>query len=133
MISNETLKILMDALEGRLPPVAVWIYGSEARGTARADSDLDVACLFATSPSPEELLAARAALGDALGRPVDLVDAGRASPILAMQILRRGRLVLDRDPKRRHQLEAGATGRYEDLKITRRPVELALIARLSNG
>jgi hypothetical protein len=80
-----------------------------------------------------ELIDARGDLAAQLGRPVDLVDLDRASPILVMQVLRHGHLLLDRDPARRHRLAAAAPGRYEDLMIVRRPVERALLDRLRRG
>jgi hypothetical protein len=52
-----------------------------------------------------------------LGRDVDVIDLGQASPVLAMQVLRHGRLLVDVDPRRRRRFVAGVPGRHEDLKI----------------
>lgn len=111
----------------------LWLFGSEARGTATTDSDVDLAALFRCVPSPSELLEARAELGTLLGRAVDLVDLDRASPILVMQVLRHGTLLLDRNPNRRVRLVAAAPGRYEDLRLVRREGERLLLERVRGG
>ena len=121
-------------LERRLGAVdALWIFGSQARGAARDDSDVDLAALFARRPDPLALLDARADLAALLGRDVDLVDLDGASPILAMQVLRHGRALRTRDPRRVHRFVARTITRYEDLRLVRRPAERILLARITNG
>jgi len=71
-------------------------------GEARGDSDVDLAALFSRPVPVEAVLAARLDLFNLLGRDVDLVDLRRASPILGRQVVRDGRLLLDRDPVDRH-------------------------------
>ncbi len=120
-------------LDERFGLDALWLFGSEAHGRARADSDVDLAALFRVRPSLLELLDARADLALAIDRDVDLVDLGRASPILAMQVLKTGRLLVDPNPARRISFVARAPGLYEDVKRIRRPAEQALIRRLLHG
>ncbi len=112
---------------------ALWVFGSEASGQAIASSDVDLAALFASPPPLGALLAARARIEDIVGRPVDLVDLDRASPVLVMQVLRHGRLVAERNASHRVRFVASAPGRYEDVRIFRRPAEQLLLARLQNG
>lgn len=64
---------------------------------------------------------------------MDLVDLEHASPILAMQVLRYGRLVADGSPRRRIAFVAGVPGRYEDLKIHRPEAERLLLERIRRG
>ncbi len=120
-------------LDQRFGVDAMWIFGSQAAGRARADSDLDLAALFRRAPERAQLLEARAEASVIAGREVDLVDLGRASPILAMQVLRHGRLVMDQDPSRRIRFVAGAPGRCEDVLRTRRPIESLLLERVAHG
>ncbi len=124
---------LTDLLERRFGVDALWLFGSQATGHARADSDVDVAVLFRERPALLDLLDARAEAALLLGRDVDLVDLERASPILAMQVLRHGRLLVDNNPSHRHRFTAGAPGRYEDLKRVRRPIERRLLQRVLHG
>ena len=96
-------------------------------------SDVDLAALFRRRPEPDDLLALATELEDVFGRPVDLVDLDRASPILVMQVLRTGGLLSDGCPSRRHRLVAAARGRYEDLLIVRRPIARAILERARRG
>jgi hypothetical protein len=124
-------------IEGALGSVggvdALWVFGSEATGRATANSDLDLAALFAVRPSVGALIATRAELEEVVGRPVDLVDLETVSPLLAMQVLRHGQLVRVRDVAHRVRFTAALPGRYEDVILLRRPAERLLLARLSNG
>jgi uncharacterized protein len=120
-------------LDDRFGLDALWLFGSAASGSARSGSDIDLAALFRRPPSAVELLEARQELGSLLSRDVDLVDLDRAPPILVMQVLRHGRLLLDRQPARRMRVAASAPGRYEDLKIVRREAERSLLKRVSSG
>ena len=133
MLSAPEICEITNRLEIRLGVDALWVFGSQAKGTSRRDSDVDLAVLFRRSPSPMELAEARQELAAALGRDVDMVDLVRASPVVAMQVLRHGRLVLDASPRRRRQFAAAVPGRYEDLKILRRQAERALLARVRRG
>jgi predicted nucleotidyltransferase len=112
---------------------ALWVFGSEAAGRATERSDLDLAALFRSPPSFEALLTAREQIGDVFGRPVDLVDLERASPVLAMQVLRHGRLLAQHDASHRLRFVAALPGRYEDVQLLRRPAEKLLLARLAHG
>jgi predicted nucleotidyltransferase len=120
-------------LDQRFGLDALWVYGSEAKGTAGPRSDLDLGALFVRAAAPADLLDAAAELSVRLGRDVDVVDLDRASPILAMQVLRHGRLVNDANPRRRHDHFARTLSRYEDVKIIRRPMEEALYRRFAGG
>lgn len=127
MLRSEQLTAAASLLEGRFPLSALWLFGSEARGQARPDSDVDLAALFSRPAAPEQLLAARLDLESLLGRSVDLVDLRRASPIVGRQVIQHGRLLLDRDPADRHVFSMLLPSRYVDLKLSRRVAERALI------
>jgi uncharacterized protein len=132
-IGATTVERVLELLDRRFGIDALWLFGSAAAGCARADSDVDLAALFRSRPEPLDLLDARQELSELVGREVDLVDLDRASPILAMQVLRHGRLLVDRDYRRRIDFVAHAPGRYEDVIITRREAERALLDRVRGG
>jgi predicted nucleotidyltransferase len=127
LVTAELLVAATSLLEGRFPLSALWLFGSQARGEARSDSDIDLAALFSRPVPAPAVFAARLDLFNLLGRDVDLVDLRRASPILGRQILREGRLLLDRDPVDRHVFAMLLPSRYVDLKISRAAAERALV------
>lgn len=121
---------VLDRLSGL---ATLWVFGSRAKGTARSDSDLDLAALFDRPLQPAELADIAADLSVAIGLPVDLVDLDRASPILAHQVLKYGRLLVDRDPARRRRFFVRHVSVYDDLKILRREAEKALLERVRHA
>lgn len=98
--------------------VCAWLFGSRARGTARAQSDLDLAVLFSQDP-PRTLAGLHLDLADrltgALGVPVDLVILNRAPVDLAYRVLRDGVLVGDWDRAKRIRFEVRLRNEYFDL------------------
>ena len=111
----------------------LWVFGSEATGRTTEDSDLDLAALFRRRPTSAEIVELSGKLTDLVGRPVDLVDLDRASPIVGMQAMRHGTLVVDRSPRHRFEYLARLPGLYEDLARVRAPIERALLRRMSRG
>lgn len=132
-INPEAWRRASEALDRRFGLEVLWLYGSAAKGTDRADSDLDLGALFTRRPSGYDLFKTALELGDLLGRKVDLVDLDRAGPILGMQVLKQGQLLFDAVPRRRYEFFARTVGLYEDLKIQRRPAEKAMYERMSHG
>jgi predicted nucleotidyltransferase len=120
-------------LDERFGLDALWLFGSRARGAAGRESDVDLAALFGRRPAALELLEARSDLEGLVGHEVDLVDLDQASPILVMQVLRHGRLLLNRDPLRYQRIVSALPSRYEDLKIIRREAEQRLRERVLRG
>jgi predicted nucleotidyltransferase len=127
----ERIAALIEARCGGLD--ALFVYGSEAADRARADSDLDLAVRAPRPVEPADLLEIRAELSRQLGREVDLVDLAAASPILAMQVVRKGRLVVDAHPTRPAELQARIFSQYADLKRVRAEAESALLERVGRA
>ena len=97
---NERNGECLERVFRRYGVVAAFLYGSRARGTARADSDYDIAVLF---EKPVDIIVeARLAvdLAKALGVDADLVDVvslNNADTILLARVLREGKLLYARD------------------------------------
>jgi uncharacterized protein len=103
--------------------LAVYLFGSVARGEARPASDVDVGVLFAAEPPPTldaPQFALEGDLEQVLGGPVQVVALNRASADLVHRVLRDGRLVLDRDRAARIRFEVRSRNEYFDLAPIRR-------------
>jgi uncharacterized protein len=80
-------RLLAERLQGM--PVRLWLFGSQARGTARPGSDIDVALALTTGvPWPVGFLAElRAELEESsIVARVDLVDLAEATPEMRRQV-----------------------------------------------
>ena len=75
------------------------LFGSLATGTARSDSDVDLAVAATTPLSLEARMALIGELAEQLGRPVDLIDLVTVGEPLLGQILSRGRRLLGSDER----------------------------------
>ena len=74
--------------------LGAWLYGSHARGEARADSDVDVAVLCDAPLDRTDLFDASGRLAAGVGAPVDLVDLRRAGGLLRLEATHHGRALL---------------------------------------
>ncbi|SDI06157.1 Nucleotidyltransferase domain-containing protein [Pseudomonas benzenivorans] len=83
---------LVAHLHAGLPSLlAVYLFGSQASGTAGAESDLDLAVLVAGEVEPLRLWQLSGELADIAGVPVDLLDLRAASTVMQYQIITSGR------------------------------------------
>jgi predicted nucleotidyltransferase len=97
---------------------AAYLFGSVARGTAGAHSDVDLGVLFKRTPE-----AGLHGLGFdiayqlelSLKRAVDVVVLNRASADLVHRVLRDGVLLLESDRRARVDFEVRARAQYFDL------------------
>lgn len=71
-----------------------FVFGSVAAGIDTADSDVDVAVLGRAALTTADRLQLTAAIADATGRPVDLVDLYSAGEPLLGQVLAHGRRLM---------------------------------------
>ncbi len=98
---------------------AVYLFGSVARGTQTAKSDVDVGLLYRQTP-PQTLDARpfdlEADLSEILERPAQLIVMNDAPADLVHRILRDGILITEQDPSRRIAFEVQARNKYWDLK-----------------
>lgn len=119
---------IVNALKGILAAtpedvVGAYLYGSQARGSAGAKSDVDVAVLLAGRPEPRLRSRAReleSAAEAALRRPVQVVVLNGAPSDLVHRVLRDGVIVLDRDRPARLRFEVQARNEYFDMESIRR-------------
>jgi predicted nucleotidyltransferase len=108
-----------------------FLFGSSETRSFAEESDVDVAVLLPGTLDLSARLALKGSLETMLGRSVDLVDLRGADPILAFQVLRFGRPVVMRDRKAYEAFVARTLSDYADLKLDRRPVEVALLREVA--
>lgn len=97
MTTTQPIDSSISEILQRFPQVRLAIlFGSYARGTASADSDLDLAVQAAEPLDTATRLQLIGDLAERLGRPVDLVDLQRAGEPLLGEILK-GRRILGDD------------------------------------
>lgn len=77
--------------------VACWVFGSRAGTSFQLDSDLDLAVLCEGTLTDVQAFEAAQMVASELALDVDLVDLRRASGVLAMEVVHRGRRILCRD------------------------------------
>jgi len=112
----EQLRKLLEAQEDL---VVAYLFGSEARGTAKSTSDIDVAVLYQIPPpavlgSPPMKL--EGALERALGRRVQVVCLNGVPPDLGIRVLRDGVLLVEKDRGARIRFEVKLRNEYWDLE-----------------
>ena len=112
-----------------------YLFGSRARGTERADSDLDLAVRLRAADvtgraalTLDVIAALTDALG-ALGERVDLLDLDRAGNEVAFRVIRDGHCLVCRDHAERVQLEARIARRYDD----ERPYRMLFVQAARNA
>lgn len=116
--ADERLEALRRLLEADERFSAAIVFGSTATGTRRAGSDVDLGVIYRDEASrasvEEELVIMLGRLALAAGTDVHLVDLETAGHILRFQVLRDGRTLFDRDPRRTARLhERTLTERFD--------------------
>ncbi len=119
MDRSAVIDTLRDYFAGRRDVVAAYLFGSVARGDARADSDVDVAVLLAAGEPADTAgydawFALQDDLEERLHQRVDLVAMNGAPLDLLHRVLRDGVRVVDNDPERRAEFELQVRTQYLD-------------------
>ncbi len=102
--------------------IALYRFGSQARGETRPESDVDLAILASESCAPRHLVELREELATGLYRDVDLVDLRAASTVLRMQVLAQGECLASTDDVARERFEDMAYTSYARLNEERRSI-----------
>lgn len=90
MLKEEVRNLLVDKIVQKLNPSFILLFGSYAKGTAHADSDIDVAYYSSEEfPSYERFILA-SELAGLVGCEVDLVDISIIDTVFTMQIFEQG-------------------------------------------
>jgi predicted nucleotidyltransferase len=79
--------------------LGIYAFGSQVHGTARPDSDLDLAILVEGYADPVTLWNTSHELANQLGMAVDLLDMRAASTVMQHQVLTLGQRIWGKDPQ----------------------------------
>jgi predicted nucleotidyltransferase len=121
-IINTCISVLKDKAD------FAYFYGSVAKGHFRADSDIDIAVyLKKRNPAFKDRLELITELGSHIDRQVDLVLLNQCDPVIAMQVLGNGRLILNENNTLRVQYILKQLSLYADLRISRKIIEEHLL------
>lgn len=128
----------LDALCQELGLVAVYLHGSRVTGSARPDSDLDVAVLAPFDWEPERFDAAAERVRHEVERLWEAPDAhvqdlGDAGPHFRFRVITGGRLVGVGDGTALARFQARTFGEHWDEKIRMQPMLEAFQQRVREG
>jgi len=139
---KEIRERLTPLFDRRREVIAAYLFGSAAGGHLHTESDVDIA-LLVDQEGYEKLDRAEpygykagmiAELVRTLGTDkVDLVLLHQAPPLLANEVISKGKLLFSRDEKARHEFEVSAKLRYLDTKPLREIKRRYLYERTKRG
>jgi predicted nucleotidyltransferase len=113
-IPELTLRAIQEVAASNPAVRGLWVFGSRVRDDARPDSDLDLGVLFAPPQPLEAVLRLEDALEQAAHLKVQLVDAARTGPFVALEIVR-GERIYCRDSRAADEFELYVLRRAGDL------------------
>jgi len=106
-----------------------FLYGSHVTGRVNSDSDIDIALLYDRNHVPG--VEHRMKLVDDLvlitKREVDVLILNDASPVICMQVLRKGKMIFERNHQAYLNFFVKTTSKYDDLKRIRSGIEKNLM------
>lgn len=109
------------------------LFGSRARGSARAESDVDVAIVPERDLLLAEELRLASSLSGAVGLEVDVVRLDHADPLLAREVATSGVALFEWRPGAFAAFRADAISAWLDFEETIAPHRAKFLARLAGG
>jgi len=97
MSAHNVEEIIRSVFANQKHIVSVILFGSFATGKQTPKSDVDIAVLYDYScvPSQWDLLDLKETISGNIGRDVDLVCLNTANPIIAMQVYKSGKVIIN--------------------------------------
>lgn len=102
--------------------IALYQFGSEAKGQAHAGSDLDLAFLSTAPVSPVQRFDLEQDLASLLHQIVDFIDLRQASTVMKMQVISSGKCLYSRNDGDRDRFETWIYSSYARLNEERREI-----------
>lgn len=119
--SSHTIDRLLERLRALLQEddnvLFAFLFGSHADGTARKESDLDIAVFYRQPPQGAEKIAAIDSLSRAAGRDVHLAVLNEASALLRHQVMKNGFSVIIKDREAYCRFREQTMTNYDEYKF----------------
>jgi uncharacterized protein len=123
-MSDGEFKVIVDEVKGAIPElVAIWVFGSVARGMAGPESDIDLALLAPAPVAAQDIDQIRSRLSEVLSHAgVDLIDLRGAPLPLSIEVLKEGKQIFCSDSAAAAAWEVVLMARYAHLNEERRGI-----------
>lgn len=122
MLTKEIEQQLIEAINVRLNTDFIILFGSFAKGTAREDSDIDLAYFSSQQLSSYERFILAGDLALIAGREIDLVDMKQIDTVFTMQIFSEGMPIYIKDKNEFIRQRMRAYSMYAALSEQRAPI-----------
>ena len=120
---------LIQEINTKLDPEFIILFGSFAKGTARDDSDLDLAYFSSTTLSSYDRFLLADDLATIAGREIDLIDLKQADTVLTIQIFSEGLPIYIKNDNEYTRQKMRAYSMYATLSEQRAPIINAIKER----
>lgn len=117
------LDILKEYFKDKDDVLLAFIFGSSVKDRLTKKSDIDIAVLFKRMPDFKEVLRIADDLSELVKREIDIVILNNSSPIIRMQVLKNGVLVVNKDKAIYNDFFVRTIKEYDDLKHVRKESE----------
>jgi len=127
-ISNSEIIRSLELFFEKKPEILLaFLFGSFAGVHPPPSSDVDIGVLYRAVPNHHMIHDLADTLSSLLQKEIDLVVLNDASPVLKMQVLKKGLLLYARNKKRLHQFFIETVNQYDDLKRIRKNCEDSIL------
>jgi len=116
-------KKLKETLTARDDVLLVYLFGSFVSRDATSLSDLDIAIYFDRAVDFYVVSGLREDISEMVGIDADIVVLNSASPVIRMQVLKKGVLLINKDQRAYNEFFLNTVNEYDDLKMTRKEIE----------
>lgn len=122
MLTEEIKIQLINKITQAVNPAFIMLYGSFAKGTAHAESDIDLAYFSDKQLPSYERFSLAGELAIIIGREVDLVDIKLIDTVFTMQIFEQGLPIYIKDENEFIRQKIRAYSMYATLNEQRAPI-----------